>query len=149
VQTGLDSRPSRVGLAAALTRGQLRARPPKLNHLQQRHSLGLYWTARYTVREIGALFTVFRSTVSRAVRRADRTADSDAAHSAGEPAPGMQTTLPTVAETADVFTLGPLIVVNLHCIPTGFVVEMQPRLRNRGLFLEKSRSPDGPTSPRI
>jgi len=126
VQTGLDSRPSRVGLAAALTRGQLRARPPKLNHLQQHHSLGLYWTARYTVREIGALFTVSRSTVSRAVRRADRTTDSDAAHSAGEPAPGMQTTLPTVAETADVFTLGPLIVVNLHCIPT-LVVEMQPK----------------------
>lgn len=31
---------------------------------------------------------------------------------------GMQPTLTTVAETADLFNLGPLIVVNLHCIPT-------------------------------
>jgi len=43
--------------------------------------------------------------------------------------------LTTVAETDDLFNLGPLIVFNLHCIPT--VVEMQPRLRNRWLFLKK------------
>jgi len=30
----------------------------------------------------------------------------------------MQPTLTTVAESADLFNLGPLIVVNLHCIPT-------------------------------
>jgi len=106
LQTGLDSRRTRVGLAAARTRGQLRGRPPKLNHRQERHIVGLYWTGRYTVREIGELFNVSRSTVYRAVRRADRTADSDAAHSAGEPAPGMQPTLNTVAETADLFNLG-------------------------------------------
>ena len=38
--------------------------------------------------EIGELFTVSPSPVYRALRRADRTADSDAAHNAGEPAPG-------------------------------------------------------------
>jgi len=37
----------------------------------------------------------------------------------------MPPTWTTVAGTADVFTLGPLIVVNLHCIPT--FVEMQPK----------------------
>ena len=86
--TGLGSRGTRVGMAAARLRGQLRGRPPKLNHRQERHIAGLYSTGHYTVREIGELFTVSRSTVYRAVRRADRTADSDAAHSAGEPAPG-------------------------------------------------------------
>jgi DNA invertase Pin-like site-specific DNA recombinase len=88
LQTGLDSRRTRVGLAAARTRGQLRGRPPKLNHRQERHIVGLYWTGRYTVREIGELFNVSRSTVYRAVRRADRTADSDAAHSAVSQPPG-------------------------------------------------------------
>jgi len=42
----------------------------------------------------------------------------------------MQPTLTTVAESADLFNLGPLIVVNLHCIPTAValvVVEMQPK----------------------
>ena len=88
LQTGLDSRRTRVGLAAARIRGQLRGRPPKLNHRQEHHIVGLYSTGHYRVREIGELFNVSRSTVYRAVRRADRTADSDAAHSAGEPAPG-------------------------------------------------------------
>ncbi len=55
--------------------------------------------------EIGELFTVSPATVSRALRRADLTADSDAAHNAGEPAPGMQPTWNTIAETADVFNL--------------------------------------------
>ena len=57
-------------------------------------------------REIGELSPSPAQPVSRAVRRADPTADSDAAHSAGEPAPGMQPTLTTVAETADLFNLG-------------------------------------------
>ena len=46
LQTGLDSRRTRVGLAAARIRGQLRARPPKLNHRQEHHNVGLYWTGR-------------------------------------------------------------------------------------------------------
>ncbi len=67
LQTGLDSRRTRVGLAAARTRGQLRGRPPKLNHRQERHIVGLYWTGRYTVREIGELFNV--SPLNRLPRR--------------------------------------------------------------------------------
>jgi len=37
-----------------------------------------------------------------------------------------QLSMTTVAETADLFNLGPPIVVNLHCIPTA--VEMQAKL---------------------
>ncbi len=61
-----------------------------------------------------------------------------AAHSTSEPAPGVQPTVTTVAKTADLFNLHPMVAINLHCIPTVFV-EMQPRLRKRGLFLKKSR----------
>jgi len=41
-----------------------------------------------------------------------------AAHSASEPAPGVQPTVTTVAETADLFNLHPMVAINLHCIPT-------------------------------
>ena len=58
----LDSRRTRVGVAAARIRGQIRGRPPKLNHRPERHSVGLDWTGRSTVREIGELFTVSGST---------------------------------------------------------------------------------------
>ena len=92
MQTGIDSRGTRLAVAAKRIRGQLRGRPPKLNHRQERHIVGLYSTGHYTVREIGELFTVSPATVSRALRRADLTADSDAAHNAGQPAPGMQPT---------------------------------------------------------
>jgi len=87
-QTGLDSRRTRVGWAAARLRGQLRARPPKLNHRQEHHIVGLYWTGRS--RSVSC--SPSPATVSRALRRADLTADSDAAHNAGQPAPGMQPT---------------------------------------------------------
>jgi len=49
-----------------------------------------------------------------------------AAHSASEPAPGVQPTVTTVAKTADLFNLHPMVAINLHCIPT-LVVEMQPK----------------------
>jgi len=48
-----------------------------------------------------------------------------AAHSASEPAPGVQPTVTTVAKTADLFNLHPMVAINLHCIPT--FVEMQPK----------------------
>ncbi len=82
-----------------------RGRPPKLNYRQKRHSAGLYWTGRSTVREIGELITVSRSTIYRALPRADRTGDSDAAHSTGESAPGMQSTWNTVAQNAGLLSL--------------------------------------------
>jgi len=41
-----------------------------------------------------------------------------AAHSASEPAPGVQPTVTTVAKTADLFNLHPMVATNLHCIPT-------------------------------
>ncbi len=90
MQTGIDSRGTRLAVAAKRIRGQLRGRPPKLNHRPERHSVGLYWTGRYTAGEIGALLTVSRRAVYRRVGEPDGAVDADAAHSAGEPAPGMQ-----------------------------------------------------------
>jgi len=52
-------------------------------------------------------------------------------HSPGEPAPGIQPTLNTAAETAGLFNLHPRVAINLHCIPT-CVVEMQPSFIKRG-----------------
>lgn len=70
---GVASRRTRSGVAAARRRGQLRGRATKLTDYQERHVVGLYWTGRYTVSEIGELFDVSRSTVYRAVRRAAQT----------------------------------------------------------------------------
>ncbi len=92
-EAGLGSGRAREGLTMARGRGQLRGRPPKLDQRQEHHIVGLYQTGDYTVREIGDLFNVSRSTVYRAVRRADR-------------APEMQPTLNTDAKTSDLFNLG-------------------------------------------
>ena len=86
LKTGLDRRRTRVGLAAARIRGQLRARPPKLNHRQEHHIVGLYWTGRSR----SGSCSPSPATVSRALRRADLTADSDAAHNAGPTTPALQ-----------------------------------------------------------
>jgi len=118
LQTWLDSRATRVGVAAARTRGQLQGRPPTLNHGPDRHMVGLCWTARDSVREIGELFNVSRSTVYRAVRRADRTADRMPLTAQVSQSPGMQPTLFTVAERVDLFNLHPMEAINLHRIPT-------------------------------
>ncbi len=90
LQAGLGSGRAREGLTMARGREQLRGRPPKLDQRQEHHIVGLYQTGDYTVREVGDLFNVSRSTVYRAVRRADR-------------APEMQPTLNTVAKTSDLF----------------------------------------------
>ena len=95
LQAGLGRGRAREGLTMARGREQLRGRPPKLDQRQEHHIVGLYQTGDYTVREVGDLFNVSRSTVYRAVRRADR-------------AP-----------------------------------EMQPRLRNRLLFLKKRPAAGG------
>lgn len=50
LQAGLGSRRTRVGVATGRTRGQLTGRPPKLNHRQEEHIAGLYWTGRFTVK---------------------------------------------------------------------------------------------------
>lgn len=78
LHAGLDSSRTREGFATARrSRGQLQGRPPKLKPVQERQFVRLYRTDYDTVREIGALFNVSRSTVYRAVRRADQSADSD------------------------------------------------------------------------
>jgi len=74
------------------------------------------------------LLTVSRRAVYRRAGEPDGAVDADAAHSAGEPAPGMQPKLNMATETAGLFNLHPMVAINLHCIPT--VVEMQPKLTN-------------------
>jgi len=57
-----------------------------------------------------------------------------AAHSASEPAPGVQPTVTMVAKTADLFNLHPMVAINLHCIPTALSRSSQNlsnRLRNK------------------
>ena len=54
----------------------------------------------------------------------------------------MRPRLNTVVARTRLFNLHPRVAINLHCIPTA-VVEMQPRLRNRWLFLKKSVAEDG------
>lgn len=73
LRAGLHSSRTREGLAAARrSHGQLQGRPPKLKPAQEREIVRLYRADHDTVHEIGALFKVSRSTVYRAVRRADR-----------------------------------------------------------------------------
>lgn len=78
LHTGLDSSRTRDGLAVARSRGQLQGWPPKLTATHERHIVELYQSDHDTVGKIGALFNVSRSTVYRAVRRADRAANPDA-----------------------------------------------------------------------
>lgn len=76
LQAGLGSGRTQEGFGVGRTQGQLQGRPPKLSRPQEHHIVGLYQAENDTVREIGELFNVSRSTVYRAVRRADRTANS-------------------------------------------------------------------------
>lgn len=75
-QAGLDAGRTREGLAAARrSRAQLQGRLPKLTPVQEREIVRLYRADYDTASEIGALFNVSRSTVYRAVRRADQRAE--------------------------------------------------------------------------
>jgi len=103
LQTGHDSRrtPSRLG-----RRAHPRTAPGPATQAQPPTGAPHRRALLDRSLEIGELFTVSPATVSRALRPADLTADSDAAHNAGEPAPGIQPTWNTVAGTADLFNLG-------------------------------------------
>ena len=61
---------TREGMKVAKAKGRLRGKQPKLSPMQEAHLVKLYQAGGHTVSELEELFTVTRSTVYRAVRRA-------------------------------------------------------------------------------
>ena len=61
---------TREGMKVARAKGRLRGKQPKLSARQEAHLLSLYRGGEHTVGELEELFSVTRSTVYRAVRRA-------------------------------------------------------------------------------
>lgn len=62
---------TREGMAVAKAKGRLRGKKPKLSAAQERHLVNLHRQGAHTTSEIAELFGVARSTVYRAIRRAD------------------------------------------------------------------------------
>ncbi len=61
---------TREGMKVAKARGRLRGKQPKLTPSQEAHLVALYAAGEHTVSELEELFTITRSTVYRAIRRA-------------------------------------------------------------------------------
>jgi DNA invertase Pin-like site-specific DNA recombinase len=61
---------TREGMKVAKARGRLRGKQPKLSPSQEAHLVALYAAGEHTVSELEELFTITRSTVYRAIRRA-------------------------------------------------------------------------------
>ncbi|HET6548083.1 MAG TPA: recombinase family protein, partial [Solirubrobacter sp.] len=61
---------TREGMKVAKARGRLRGKQPKLSPMQEAHLVALYRAGEHTISELEELFSVTRSTVYRAVRRA-------------------------------------------------------------------------------
>jgi len=61
---------TREGMKVARAKGRLRGKQPKLSPRQEAHLVSLYRGGEHTVGELEELFSVTRSTVYRAVRRA-------------------------------------------------------------------------------
>ncbi len=61
---------TREGMAVARAKGRLRGKQPKLSAKQEAHLVELYRAGQHTVSELEELFTVTRSTVYRAIKRA-------------------------------------------------------------------------------
>ncbi len=62
---------TREGMAVAKAKGRLRGKKPKLSAAQERHLVNLHRQGAHTTSEIAELFGVARSTVYRAIQRAD------------------------------------------------------------------------------
>jgi DNA invertase Pin-like site-specific DNA recombinase len=71
---------TREGMRVAKAKGRLRGEQPKLSPMQEQHLVVLYRAGQHTVSELEESFSVTRSTVYRAVRRAGNgaTATADA-----------------------------------------------------------------------
>ena len=61
---------TREGMAVARTKGRLRGKPPRLSSKLEAHLVELHRAGNQTTTELGELFSVARSTVYRALRRA-------------------------------------------------------------------------------
>ncbi len=64
---------TREGMKLAKAKGRLRGKPPKLKPSQEAHLVQLWEAGRHTSAELAELFGIARSTVYRAIQRADRT----------------------------------------------------------------------------
>jgi DNA invertase Pin-like site-specific DNA recombinase len=73
---------SREGMKVAKAKGRLRGKQPKLSPMQEAHLVALYHAGEHTVSELEELFSVTRSTVYRAVRRAGGRASATASDAA-------------------------------------------------------------------
>ena len=73
---------TREGMKVAKAKGRLRGKQPKLSPTQETHLVALYRAGEHTVSELEELFSVTRSTVYRAVRRAGGRASAAASEAA-------------------------------------------------------------------
>ena len=62
---------TREGMAVARAKGRLRGKRPKLSPRQEAHLVELYRAGQHTISELEELFPITRSTIYRAVARAD------------------------------------------------------------------------------
>jgi DNA invertase Pin-like site-specific DNA recombinase len=69
---------TREGMKVAKARGRLRGKQPKLKPAQEAHLVSLWRAGGHTSAELAELFSVARSTVYRAIKRAEA-ADAAAA----------------------------------------------------------------------
>jgi len=64
---------TREGMKVARAKGRLRGKQPKLKPAQEAHLVALWRAGTHTSAELADLFAVARSTVYRAIKRADAT----------------------------------------------------------------------------
>ena len=65
---------TREGMAVAKAKGRLRGKPPKLSKKQEAHLVSVHLAGTHTTAELAEIFSVARSTVYRAIKRACDTA---------------------------------------------------------------------------
>jgi DNA invertase Pin-like site-specific DNA recombinase len=73
-EADLISMRTREGMKLAKAKGRLRGKQPKLSRVQETHLVALYRAGEHTSGELAELFGVARSTVYRAIQRADHPA---------------------------------------------------------------------------
>jgi len=69
-------------MKVARAKGRLRGKQPKLSPTQEAHLVKLYRAGEHTISELEELFAVTRSTVYRALRRAQRGENPDSSAAA-------------------------------------------------------------------
>jgi len=70
---------TREGMKVAKAKGRLRGKQPKLSATQEAHLVKLYRAGEHTISELEELFPVTRSTIYRAIARADGRAPASSA----------------------------------------------------------------------